>query len=67
MLEWKETEKIINEWIIEITQTLESFEKIVELKTEEVQWNGPETEIDSVEILKAKVISGRQYNQIFLD
>jgi hypothetical protein len=46
-------------------QLLGLFTKMHELlaaKAEESAWVGPQTEIDSVEVLKAKVLSGRQYN-----
>ena len=36
------------------------------MKTEEIQWQGPDTEIDSVEILKTKVCSARQFNELLI-
>lgn len=49
----------------QVSAILEKVEKLIELKESEIEWEGPETEIDSVEQLKARVVSGRQFNQIF--
>lgn len=38
------------------------MQELVGAKGEESAWVGPQSEIDSVEVLKAKVLSGRQYN-----
>lgn len=46
---------------------LQKFYDLRNAKAKEIEWKGPETEIDSVEILKAKVRSGQQYNELLIN
>lgn len=62
---WDSLEKEIRMWVYQYAMLIEKVEKLVELKEKEIGWQGPETEVDSVEELKARVISGQQYNKIF--
>lgn len=45
---WDTTEKEIKLWIYQYSTLVEKVEKLIVLKRSEAEWQGPETEIDSV-------------------
>jgi hypothetical protein len=42
---------------------LQKFTEIAYLKGSETNWSGTSTEIDSLEILKAKIVSSKPFNE----